>query len=258
MSTWVLLRGLIRDARHWGDFPAQFQLALGAQHVVTLDFPGNGSLFAEASPASVAELAQYCHARLGQLGYAPPYNVLALSMGAMVAVAWSGLYPDELEKMVLINTSLSPHNPFYHRLRPANYPALIRHLLSGSPVRRESLILKLTSRLESRTEDKRAILDRWVRYAGEFPVSRANMLRQLRAALGYRAPWAAPPTPVLLLAGEQDQLVNVECSLALARHWRCALRLHPSAGHDLPLDDGVWVTREVGAWLEDKSGDASS
>jgi hypothetical protein len=24
---------------------------------------------------------------------------------------------------------------------------------------------------------------------------------------------------------------------------------HPSAGHDLPLDDGPWLVRELGAWL---------
>jgi hypothetical protein len=25
--------------------------------------------------------------------------------------------------------------------------------------------------------------------------------------------------------------------------------LHPDAGHDLPLDDGVWVSQQVKDWL---------
>jgi hypothetical protein len=25
--------------------------------------------------------------------------------------------------------------------------------------------------------------------------------------------------------------------------------VHPSAGHDLPLDDGVWVAQAVAKWL---------
>ena len=249
MTTWVLLRGLMREARHWGEFPMQFQKAIGTQPVVALDFPGNGRLYRQTSATSVAAMANYSRARLEQLGYAPPYRVLALSLGAMVAVAWSELYPAELEKMVLINTSLAPYNPFYHRLLPANYPALIRFLLFGSAVQRETLILQLTSSIKIHSELKQAIRDQWTSYARECPITRANFLRQLIAAAGYRASPSAPSAPVLLLAGQQDQLVDVKCSLTLAKHWQCAIRLHPAAGHDLPLDDGAWVIQQVRDWL---------
>ncbi|MEO8332518.1 MAG: alpha/beta hydrolase [Gallionella sp.] len=249
MTTWVLLRGLMREARHWGEFPMLFQNAMDAQHLVVLDFPGNGSLHAQPSATSVAAMAKNIRAQLQRLGYAPPYRVLALSLGAMVAVAWSELYPDELERMVLINTSLAPYNPFYHRLRPANYPALVRFLLYGTAVQRENLILQLTSRLKSRTEHKQAILDQWTAYAQECPITRANVLRQLIAAASYRAASTAPSAPVLLLAAQQDQLVNLKCSLTLAQHWHCAIRLHQIAGHDLPLDDGTWVTQQIKEWI---------
>lgn len=247
MTTWVLLRGLMREARHWGEFPLLFKSATGTQQVVTLDFPGNGSLHAQTSPASVAAMANHSRMQLQQLGYAPPYRVLALSLGAMVAVAWSELYPAEIERLVLINTSLAPYNPFYHRLRPANYLALTR-LLYGSAAQRESLILRLTS-TRSDTKNLQAILDQWISYAQEFTIARANILRQLQAALCYRAGPTTPTAPVLLLAGQQDQLVNVQCSLTLAQHWRCAIKMHPTAGHDLPLDDGAWVTQQVKEWL---------
>jgi pimeloyl-ACP methyl ester carboxylesterase len=248
MTTWVLLRGLMREARHWGEFPILFQNAMDAQHVVTVDFPGNGCLHTQSSATSVAAMANHCRTQLKQLGHAPPYRVLALSLGAMVAVEWSEMYPDELEKMVLINTSLAPYNPFYHRLRPTNYPALVRLLLYRSAAERETLILSLTS-TQSRAEHQQAILEQWIAYAQEYPVTRANILRQLQAALCYRAAPTTPPAPVLLLAGQQDQLVNVKCSLTLAQHWCCAICLHPTAGHDLPLDDGVWVTQQVREWL---------
>jgi pimeloyl-ACP methyl ester carboxylesterase len=249
MTTWVLLRGLMREVRHWGEFPALFQNTLGAQNMVALDFPGNGSLHAQTSATSVAEMANYCHTQLRQLGYMPPYCVLALSLGAMVTVAWSELYPDDLEKMVLINTSLASYNPFYHRLRPASYPALIRQLLFGTADQCESLILRLTSTLKNHSEHKQTILDQWTSYALEHPVTLANGLRQLRAAASYRAKPSAPSVPVLLLAGQQDELVNAKCSLALAQRWRCAIRLHPTAGHDLPLDDGEWVSQQIKEWL---------
>lgn len=252
MTTWVLLRGLMREARHWGEFPAQFKYTLDAQYLVTLDFPGNGSLHAQTSRTRVVEMASYCHVQLRQLGYAPPYCVLALSLGAMVAVAWSELYPAEIERMVLINASLAPYNPFYHRLRPANYPALIRHLLLGSVAQRENLILQLTSSLKNDPQHKQAILDQWIAYAREYPVTLANVLRQLLAAARYHAAPAAPSIPVLLLAGQHDRLVNANCSLTLAQRWGCTIRMHPTAGHDLPLDDSAWVVQQVIAWLGDR------
>ena len=248
MTTWVLLRGMMRDTRHWGDFPLKFQKALNAQHVVSLDFLGNGTLHAHKSATSVAEMAIYCHTLLKQQGYTPPYSLLALSLGGMVAVAWSEMYPAELERMVLINTSMAPYNPFYHRLRPNNYPALFRFLLFGTAVQRESLILKLTSTLKNRSKDRQAILDRWTDYARQCPVSRANILRQLHAAAGYRVTSSGPSVPVLLLASQQDRLVDVKSSLTLAQRWQCPILLHPSAGHDLPLDDGDWVIQQVREW----------
>lgn len=249
MTTWVLLRGLMREIRHWGDFPGIFKDITGAQHVVALDFPGNGRLHAQASPASIAQMADHCRKELEQRGCPPPYNLLALSLGAMVAVAWNERYPSELENMVLINTSLSRWNPFYHRLRPENYPALIRHMLSGSATQRERLILELTSSIAGNSERGPAILAQWLSYARECPVTHANILRQLRAATTFRPSPARPSVPVLLLAGQQDRLVNAKCSLTLARAWRCACRVHPGAGHDLPLDDGVWVSQQVRDWL---------
>jgi pimeloyl-ACP methyl ester carboxylesterase len=249
-STWVLLRGLMRESRHWGEFPMQFQNGMDAQNVVTLDFPGNGNLYAQASSNTVAEMANHCRTQLKQLGYAPPYRVLALSLGAMVAVEWSRLHPVELERMVLINTSLAPYSPFYQRLRPANYPALFRFLLSGSVAQREKLILRLTS-TQDRTELQREkLLEHWTSYARECPVTRANILRQLQAAMSYRAAPTTPAVPVLLLAGQNDQLVNVKCSITLAQQWGCAIKLHPTAGHDLPLDDGFWVAQQVKKWLD--------
>jgi pimeloyl-ACP methyl ester carboxylesterase len=249
MSTWVLLRGLMRESRHWGGFPKLFEKQAGAANVVTLDLPGNGALHTHTSATSIAAMAAYCREYLGKSGYAPPFRLLALSLGGMVAAAWSELAPHEIERMVLINTSLKPFSPFYHRLRPGNYPALIRFLLFGSAAQRERLILLITSNVASQSNDWEAILDSWLGYAREFPVSPANILRQLMAAGRYRATLAKPPVPVLLLASRNDRLVNVKSSLALAKSWNCPVRIHPHAGHDLPLDDGEWVSQQVAAWL---------
>ena len=88
--SWVLLRGLTREARHWGDFADQLARALppsspGATRVLALDLPGNGVFHQEASPASVAAMADFARAQLQARGLPPPYRLVAMSLGGMVA-----------------------------------------------------------------------------------------------------------------------------------------------------------------------------
>ncbi len=246
MSTWIFLRGLTRDSRHWGDFPAHFGAEVENADVVMVDLPGNGALNHVPSPASVAAMADHCRGELLARGLRPPYHLLAMSLGAMVAVAWAEQHPEELGSCVLINTSLRPFSPFYRRLRPGNYPALLWLALAANVDAREAAILRLTSRL---AKDRERIAASWSEWQRERPVSRANALRQLWAASRYRAPLTAPALPLLVLAGAGDELVNPVCSRQLAEHWRTGYAEHPAAGHDLPLDDGKWLTRQVRDWL---------
>ncbi len=144
MSTWVLLRGLMRESRHWGGFPAVLRAQLPGVQVVAVDLPGNGRLYRSISPLRIEEMSEYVRSELAECGLAPPYYLLGLSMGAMVAVAWSALHPQELRGCVLINTSLSGFNPFHLRLRPGAYAALPT-LLGGNATQQERAILRLTS-----------------------------------------------------------------------------------------------------------------
>lgn len=246
MSTWVLLRGLTRESRHWGEFPETLCRACGDGAVLTIDLPGNGHLNSLASPGSVAGMAAHCRNQLLERGISPPYFLLAMSLGAMVAVAWANDHPEDVGGCVLINTSLRPLSPFYHRLRPRNYlPLLSLMLRSGDAVHREKTILRLTSSHPDRPQK----LAEWIAYARQNPVSVRNALRQLLAAARFEAPRTEPATPVLILSSAQDRLVDPRCSRYLARRWNTAFAEHPTAGHDLPLDDGPWVARQVALWL---------
>lgn len=191
-------------------------------------------------------MAEACRGQLLERGLPPPYFLLAMSLGAMVAVAWANAHPEELGGCVLINTSLRPWSPFYQRLRPQNYLGLLKLMLrSKDPIHREKIILRLTSSRPDRPQK----LAEWADYAQQNPVSSANALRQLLAALRFNAPHAKPPMPMLILSSAQDRLVDPRCSRHLAGRWGTALAEHPTAGHDLPLDDGGWITRQVARWL---------
>jgi pimeloyl-ACP methyl ester carboxylesterase len=243
MSTWVFLRGLTREQRHWGAFPEVFCQHMPGAQPVLLDLPGNGSLHQQASPTSVQAMAEHCRMALRQRGIPPPYHVLAMSLGAMVTVSWAQTHPAELSGCVLINTSMRPFSPFYQRLRPRHYGLILRLMLTGAtPEGWESAVLRLTSR---QTTDAPQLIRDWVGFRADAPVSRANALRQLWAAARFRAAWAPPAARTLILASTQDGLVNPVCSRELAERWQSDIEEHPSAGHDIPLDDGVWVAQQV-------------
>jgi pimeloyl-ACP methyl ester carboxylesterase len=249
-AAWVLLRGLTRESGHWGDFPDRLRERFPVNDVITLDLPGNGEWHQLPSPTRIDMMSAWCEVLLRERGVAPPYALLAMSMGAMVAVDWTRRDPDAIAGCVLINTSLRPFSPWYHRLRPANHAALLRlALLVRDGVERERTILRLTS---ARPDDHAAVLDAWVRLRRARPVSRVNALRQLWAAARYRAPIQPPPTPTLVLASARDALVDVRCSQQLARRWQSEIALHPDAGHDLPLDDGAWVIEQVAQWSQQR------
>lgn len=247
MSTWVLLRGLTRESRHWGEFPALLQRRLGSAQVVMLDLPGNGELNAQASPMRVGGMAEACRVALRERGLKPPYHLLAMSLGAMVALAWARQHPEELQGCVLINTSLRTFSPWYQRLRPRNYRAVLGMALSRDPAANERSVLEITTRHP--TVAPATLLAQWTRWRIENPVSRANALRQLWAAARFSTPRAAPQVPLLALVSAADGLVDPRCSQRLAQAWGAELRCHPTAGHDLPLDDGAWVAHQVRAWL---------
>ncbi len=248
MTTWVLLRGLGRHARHWGEFPGALQRHLpGPDVVVPLDLPGNGVRWRERSPATMAELVDAARRELATLPHRPPYVLVALSMGGMVALHWAAQERRKVAGVVLINSSLADHSAPWQRLRPSAAAVLLGLLRPGlSASERERRVLRLTSNLPV----PEALVATWARHARELPLSRANLLRQLLAAAGARAPFARPAAPVLVLASARDRLVAPRCSQAIASAWNQPLALHPSAGHDLVLDDPEWVIQHVTGWWE--------
>lgn len=246
MTTWVLLRGLAREAGHWGDLPTAWERRLPpGDALVAVDLPGNGSRWREPAPLSVAEMAKATHAELAGGPHGPPFVLVALSLGAMVALQWAATRPHEVRGCVLVNTSFRSFSPFWHRLRPRSWPKLLGLLAPGrGPISRERAVLALTSSLPVAQRTASA----WAGLARERPVSLANVLRQLLAAARFRAPQLPHGLPLLLLASQRDRLVSVCCSRAAARAWGAPLREHPWAGHDLALDDAQWLVDQVMEW----------
>ena len=250
VKTWVLLRGLTREHRHWEDFPAKLQQCFPDARIITPDLPGNGDHAKEISPGCIQDMMLFLRKDIASILASGPVHIIALSMGGMVAIEWMKRYPEECAACILINTSLKGVSPFYHRLQPKNYYRMLYSLFTGNRYRREKTILQMTSNLYPDTEQ---LLQRWVSYAEENPVLVSNALRQLITAGRYRAPRVKPDVPILLLRSKNDNLVNTQSTVSLAQNWLLPIETHPLAGHDLTLDDAVWVCEKISHWLANEN-----
>jgi len=263
MSNWILLRGLTREARHWGALPDMLRTSLDgrakqreraagatATRVLTIDLPGNGENAGLRAPTDVGAMVDFVReaARAsGAAGPPGPYSVLAMSLGGMVATCWAQRHPTEIARLVLINTSMRPFSRVDQRLRPRAWPGLARiawHWRNAAVA--EAAIHRLTCNNRERFD---ADLTDWTAIRESAPVSRGNALRQLLAGARFRAGRQRPACATLVLSSQADGLVDPVCSASLAAAWGAGHERHPWAGHDLPHDDAAWTVERIGAWL---------
>lgn len=244
-----LVRGLTREARHWGDLPQQLAAAFPGASITCIDLPGAGINHRLRSPLQVETMVSVMREEfLRQRRSGEVAVLLAISLGGMIAAHWLHSFPQDFQRAVLINTSYGGVSPLLHRMRPG---ALGRMALAALARDKEAAILRLVS---NHADARASALPLWNAIRAERPVSLGNTVRQLWAASRFRLGSRRPAVPVLLLAGTQDRLVSVECSRAIARQWNAPLREHPTAGHDLPLDAPAWIVNEIHQFVNDSGG----
>jgi len=264
-SQWILLRGLAREARHWGEFPELLKKEVqalsgeagGSAQIDCVDLPGVGRYSEMRSPLSIAGLAEFAREKMVELrrrrrderqSPAARTYLIAQSLGGMVASHWIHEWPRDFDGCVLINTSFRGYSPIHQRLRFGS----LRHLANilrcyGNAAECERHVLRMVS---NRPELYDEIAREWGAVLENRPVTPENFVRQLIAAALFQAPKRAPEIPVLVLNSAADRMVHPSCSKEIARRWHAEFRQHPSAGHDIPLDDGSWVAREIASWVK--------
>jgi len=240
---WILLRGLGREAGHWGGFLTELKAFFPSAEFSTLDLPGAGSKFAEASPT---KLEPYVDVLFREADVKEPVGLIGLSLGAMVALKWADRQPQSVSHVVAISSSVASLSKPWRRFTPE---ALWRGLLvlaARTQAAREKGILQLTS---NNAKAREAAYASWVKIAEERPVLVRNYFRQIAAGAGARPDFLRIHAQGLVLASRADRLVDYHCSEALAASLNWAIALHSSAGHDLPLDDPKWCVWQINDWL---------
>src|SRR4051794_23464223 len=114
---WLFLRGLSREQRHWGSFPAIFEKTVPGSKVHYLDLAGTGTEHARPSPATVEGIMEDPRQRFRPLAAAPPgpWGLLGMSLGGMVARAWCAAPPEDFARVVLSSPSAGDLSPPWRR-----------------------------------------------------------------------------------------------------------------------------------------------
>lgn len=247
-EAWLLLRGLARESEHWFDFPVRLSRALGVK-VVSLDLPGCGSLWQETAPLTVHANARHVAGRVRHAYGVPErgWGVLGLSFGGMVASALCDAFPSWWSHVVFVNSSCRL-SPYAERIRPTGALELLRITTLRDATERERAVYRLVS-----SQSDEPTVELGLRH----PVRRSTVVRQLAAAARFTPSARAQPAMrprALVLSSDNDRLVNPRCSARLAQFANAPLYTHPTAGHELTLDDPEWVIARIKRWLDASSG----
>jgi len=237
-NNWVFIRGLSRGNIHWAEFPQILKNYNPEVKMEFLEIPGNGELYQEDSPTSCLELIEILREKSHFFKNKIPFNLCGISLGGMIALKWAELYPEDLVSLSVINTSLKQFSPFTQRLLLHNYSKIIISLFSSSCQKQEQLILEMTSNNEMAWKKK---LIQYAEYASSHTFKKKNFVRQLLLAGDIHIENIPLHLPTKIICAKNDSLVSHNCSLIIAEKLKSKVYLHPSAGHDLPLDDPEWL-----------------
>jgi len=238
---WLLLRGLAREKRHYGEFPAVLERALPGDTAFPLDLPGFGTEHHRESPTTIRAITEDLRARfLKERPSEGPWSIFAISLGGMVALDWAARYPSDWQRVVVANTSAANLSSPWERFSPSLWKQLPGMMFGGEQGREDAIIdITVNSQI-----DRAALAQTWISYFKEQPPGRKAVLRQLFAAARSTVPLKID-APLLVLTSKADRLVSWRCSEKIAKRLNAPLEIHDSAGHDLSLDAAEWICERI-------------
>lgn len=247
-KTWIFLRGLGRESAHWGEFLDDFKRVRPADSILPIDLPGMGEFVREDSPSSMQDIMSFVRGQwIAKANSQSPVYLVALSLGAMVAMEWLNARPSEIAGAVLVNSSDREESPATERLRWQVWKDVLTLPFISSARFRETKILELVA---NDAEKRAQRLSEWTQIAETRPPEVRNLVKQLMAAARFKGLLRTPDVPVLVVRSLGDRFVDPGCSKRMADKWNWPLVSHPWAGHDLAVDDPKWLAEEIAKWSD--------
>jgi alpha-beta hydrolase superfamily lysophospholipase len=214
---------------------------IGEEHCEFLEIPGNGELFNLQTPTDAKTVIEHLRNKSKFIQAKKKVRLCGISLGGMISLKWLEMYPDEVEYVFAVNSSLHELSKFHNRLNAKLYPKIISMLLSNNPEKQQRFILEVSSN-EPVNYDKyeKSFSD----FAKRCPVSLKSFVSQLLLAKEIRIK-KVDHTKATIIYSENDRLVDQSCSKAIAEKFNLKLLCHKTAGHDLPLDAPHWLMEHI-------------
>jgi len=228
--TLVLIRGLGRNALHWGKLVSRLERSF---YLLLLDNRGVGRSDRVVRPFSVTELADDV-AEVMDAAAVARAHVLGTSLGGMVAMRFAIEHGPRLDRLILVSTT-----PGGRAAVPPRTRAFARMAAARLGPLRDALRTDARFVLgESYADALPEVLDEWQAIAERYPVSRRALVFQALAGRLHDASREldAITAPTLVLSCRDDRLVPAENSRLLTRGIR---------GSELTMFDGD--SHELGA-----------
>ena len=244
---WLLLRGLMREVDHWGDFPEKLEASPDVKQVLCLDLPGVGTESARIFLPSIKQALEDIRSRFKNRiqDNDEEWGIIGISLGGMIAMQWVHDHPYDFKKIVVMNSS-SRELPVWKRLTPISLKMVAESFFEPDIAKREKKIIDMVSNL--RKNDLK-LIDSWIKIAQRNEFSKITAVNQMLAAAQFKLP-PKIKTPMLVLASRADKMVSYECSKMIAEKYTAPIKIHPTAGHDIAVDDSGWVVEQITNWKD--------
>jgi pimeloyl-ACP methyl ester carboxylesterase len=166
-------------------------------------------------------------------------HIVGASMGGMIAQLIAAHYPKRTLSLTSI-MSTTGHRSLPRADRDATKALLLK---PDNPDDHASIVernVRVRKALQSRTHPKdddeiRQTAADAVERGGYYPAGVARQLAAIIVAKDRRRLLSTIDAPSLVIHGEEDTLVKVECGIDTAKHLPdCELRILPGMAHDLP------------------------
>lgn len=266
----VLVHGLGGSLDNWGDVATQLA-ARGP--VVRLDLGGFGLTqvppLNASLPGNLKLLQGFVAETVGR-----PAIVAGNSMGGLLTAQLAARDTEMVAGAVLIDPAIPlvfrgyPHSEILRDFAMTTLPGLSRitaKRMAASTVRQEveRTIKVVTSRydvVDPALVDRHVDLSEWrlreVREArASFEEAGKSMITMLAHRKRFHSVIGRITSPVLLLHGDQDKLVNVRAARALAERYPAWTYVEGAGvGHTPMFDFPDWTTERIFAWLDAHPG----
>lgn len=209
----VFLHGFGEDARIWDDFIPSFTWA---EKPIVPSF---------AHWTSAKSIADYAREILVSLPQDRKFTLVGHSMGGYIALEMAKLFPERIEKVVLLHSTALPDTAEKQINRDRTIEFLMKH---GASVFIKSFVANLFA--PDFVANNRSLIDQLItRYQDLGAEGLIAASKAMRDRADFTAFLRDTQIPFLFIHGDEDPLIRTDSILAIKAHHKCVIL--PGVGH---------------------------